>query len=163
MEYNYIDLELPSGTLWCDRNLGASESRSLGNYYAWKESYQKDNYTLQNYYLTNGSDTAQFVLSGGWRMPTYDDVQELIKFCQIIDKGEFYIFKRRKYGAELIIPKAGMIDGLFLDTSKEPLFWTSTPFDSDKAYYCVSRRILCDPVLPKYVGLNIRPVCSKQV
>ena len=33
--YNYVDLGLPSGTLWCNKNLGAEDETDLGNYYQW--------------------------------------------------------------------------------------------------------------------------------
>ena len=31
----YIDLGLPSGTLWADRNIGATEPEEYGDFYAW--------------------------------------------------------------------------------------------------------------------------------
>ena len=39
-EYNYqlIDLGLPSGTLWMDRNVGASSPEDAGLYFAWGET-----------------------------------------------------------------------------------------------------------------------------
>lgn len=33
----FVDLGLPSGTLWCNHNLGASHSYDTGKYYAWGE------------------------------------------------------------------------------------------------------------------------------
>jgi len=32
-----VDLGLPSGTLWCKYNLGASQPYEYGDYYAWGE------------------------------------------------------------------------------------------------------------------------------
>ncbi len=34
----FVDLDLPSGTLWANRNLGAAMSYEYGNYYAWGEA-----------------------------------------------------------------------------------------------------------------------------
>lgn len=36
--YNFIDLGLPSGTLWCDRNLGASSPEDAGLYFQWGDT-----------------------------------------------------------------------------------------------------------------------------
>lgn len=37
-EYNLIDLGLPSGTLWMDRNVGAEKPEDAGLYFAWGET-----------------------------------------------------------------------------------------------------------------------------
>ena len=37
-EYNFIDLGLPSGNLWCDRNLGASSPEDAGLYFQWGDT-----------------------------------------------------------------------------------------------------------------------------
>ena len=36
--HDYVDLGLPSGTLWATCNVGASKPEGYGNYYAWGES-----------------------------------------------------------------------------------------------------------------------------
>ena len=38
----YIDLGLPSGTLWADRNIGATEPEEYGDLYAWGETEPKE-------------------------------------------------------------------------------------------------------------------------
>ena len=45
----YIDLGLPSGTLWADRNIGATEPEEYGDLYAWGETVPKEEYTWYNY------------------------------------------------------------------------------------------------------------------
>ena len=37
LEYNVVDLGLPSGTLWADRNVGALSTEDEGTYFAWGE------------------------------------------------------------------------------------------------------------------------------
>lgn len=37
----YVDLGLPSGTLWADRNVGAAAPEAIGGYYAWGETEEK--------------------------------------------------------------------------------------------------------------------------
>ncbi len=52
---NMIDLGLPSGTLWADRNIGASKPEEYGHYFAWGEVEPKyGDYTWETYtYLDN--------------------------------------------------------------------------------------------------------------
>ena len=47
--YEYIDLGLPSGTLWARYNIGASLPEELGNYFAWGETKPKEQYVFENY------------------------------------------------------------------------------------------------------------------
>lgn len=48
-DVNFIDLDLPSGTLWADRNVGATSPEDYGNYYAWGETETKKKYNWSNY------------------------------------------------------------------------------------------------------------------
>ena len=43
-KYELVDLGLPSGTLWMDRNIGASSPKDAGLYFAWGETqgYEAD-------------------------------------------------------------------------------------------------------------------------
>lgn len=45
----YVDLGLPSGTLWAKYNVGATKSEEFGNYFAWGETSPKDTYKWGNY------------------------------------------------------------------------------------------------------------------
>lgn len=51
----YVDLCLPSGTLWATCNVGANAPEEYGNYFAWGETEPKDNYSWSNYQYCNGS------------------------------------------------------------------------------------------------------------
>lgn len=50
----YVDLGLPSGTLWADRNVGASSYEDYGDYFAWGETTMKLNYDWSTYKCANG-------------------------------------------------------------------------------------------------------------
>lgn len=102
----YVDLGLPSGTLWATCNVGAKSEEEYGDYFSWAETSPKDPadyiptktayyeketstevlYLKYNIGLTNNdgiptleaSDDAATVNWGeGWRMPTNDDFTEL--------------------------------------------------------------------------------------
>ena len=40
-EYEYVDLGLPSGTLWATCNVGANAPEEYGGYYAWGDAVQR--------------------------------------------------------------------------------------------------------------------------
>ncbi len=107
--HEYVDLGLPSGTLWATCNVGATKPEEFGNYYAWGEVEPKEYYGWSNYkygsayialtkYCTDSyygkdgftdskttldlSDDAAYVNWGGkWRMPTKAQQDELRSEC----------------------------------------------------------------------------------
>ena len=106
-EHEYVDLGLPSGTLWATCNVGASIPEEYGDYFAWGETEPKETYAWSNYrwcngtetsltkYCNNGSygtldnktelepeDDAAYVNWGSlWRMPTNQQQKELSENC----------------------------------------------------------------------------------
>ena len=52
-----VDLGLPSGTLWADRNVGADAPEAYGDLFAWGETEPKDNYDWSNYKWCNGTSS----------------------------------------------------------------------------------------------------------
>ena len=106
-EFEYVDLCLPSGTLWATRNIGANSPEEYGDYFAWGETSLKDYYDWSTYKYCNGSnstllkyctiadygyegftdhltvllpedDVATFFLGEDWQMPTDSEWEELI-------------------------------------------------------------------------------------
>ena len=49
----WVDLGLPSGLLWADRNVGAQSPEDYGNYYAWGETSPKGVYDWDTYAYGN--------------------------------------------------------------------------------------------------------------
>ncbi len=47
--HEYVDLGLPSGTLWATCNVGASKPTEYGDLFAWGETSTKDNYSFSTY------------------------------------------------------------------------------------------------------------------
>ncbi len=105
--YDYIDLALPSGTLWATCNVGATSPEAYGNYFAWGETNIKSTYDWNTYKYAKGSETsltkycnnsglgndyftdelttlesaddvATFNWGSDWRMPTLDEWNELM-------------------------------------------------------------------------------------
>lgn len=85
-----IDLGLPSGTLWGDRNLGAKKPSDYGNLYAWGEIKSKEDYSQYTYVeqlkpyhkiTTPQHDAATAELGEKWSMPTEEQFKELLLEC----------------------------------------------------------------------------------
>ena len=105
-DHGYVDLGLPSGTLWATCNVGADNPEDYGDYFAWGETTPKDIYNWSTYQYCMGSgntltkycndasygyngftddlttllpedDAATANWGSGWRMPTKEEWQEL--------------------------------------------------------------------------------------
>ena len=59
---DYVDLGLPSGTLWATRNVGAEKPEKYGDYFAWGEVEPKDYYHGSTY-KWNDSETGTMHMS----------------------------------------------------------------------------------------------------
>ena len=55
-EHEYVDLGLPSGTLWATCNVGASTPEEYGSYYAWGETAPKEEYNWSTYKHCDGAE-----------------------------------------------------------------------------------------------------------
>lgn len=51
----FVDLGLPSGTLWATYNVGAHIPEEYGDYFAWGETQPKENYDWSTYQYANGT------------------------------------------------------------------------------------------------------------
>lgn len=52
--HTYVDLGLPSGTLWAACNVGADSPEDYGSYFAWGETQPKTVYSWDTYKWCNG-------------------------------------------------------------------------------------------------------------
>lgn len=53
-EHEYVDLGLPSGTLWATCNVGANAPEEYGDYFSWGETQTKSTYNWGTYKYCNG-------------------------------------------------------------------------------------------------------------
>ena len=52
--HDYVDLGLPSGTMWAICNVGADNPEDYGDYFAWGETQPKTTYSESNYKYSHG-------------------------------------------------------------------------------------------------------------
>ena len=157
----WVDLGLPSGLLWADRNVGANSPEDYGNYYAWGEATPKNVYDWSTYaygnhydeltkycnkasYGLNGftdkltvlqasDDAATVNLGGGARTPTKYEWEELI------DHTTSTWITRNGVNGRLLTGSNG--ESLFLpaagyrpslyDAGEGGLYWSSTLYTDD--------------------------------
>lgn len=146
--YEYVDLGL--SVKWATCNVGANKPEDYGNYYAWGEVNTKDTYTEANS-LTYGMqmnditgnaqyDAATANWGGSWRMPTYDELNELRNNCTwtwTTQNGVKGYNVEGPNGNSIFLPAAGYRDGSSLYyAGSYGDYWSSMPYESysDGAY-----------------------------
>ena len=83
-----IDLGLPSGTLWADRNVGADSPEDYGDYFRFGETtpctQDSDSYIyddIEAVIAGTDKDAATTILGAHFRMPTIVQIKELLDYC----------------------------------------------------------------------------------
>lgn len=56
VDYEYVDMGLPTGNLWATCNLGATSPEQTGHLYAWGETKEKESYDWSHYAWSNGDN-----------------------------------------------------------------------------------------------------------
>ena len=158
-DYNLIDLGLPSGTLWMDRNVGASSPEDAGLYFAWGETtgytadevgktkqFSWDVYkfgnSLTKYNTTDGlttletTDDAVLQNVHKYSMPTKEQLQELIDgttstwTTQNGVNGR--LFTSKTNGNSIFVPAAGYgIYGSMHSVGSGGSLWSSSLNEDD--------------------------------
>ncbi len=180
---SWVDLGLPSGTLWAACNVGATRPEEYGNYFAWGETMPKSEYNEENYKWgiynnsaspdcgmtkynkTDGktvldpSDDAARANWGSqqWRMPTFEEMEELLNNCtrtQTTLNGVVGFRISGPNGNSIFMPKGE--------------YWSSSLWKHSEYTSSAAALFVFDPGYVgslnggRYLGCLIRPVCSPQ-
>lgn len=143
--HEYVDLGLPSGLKWASCNVGASSPEGYGGYYAWGETEEKSDYDADTYkwyirytgYVNIGSnisgtqyDVAHVKWGGSWRMPTLDEIKELVNNCTwkwTTYNGVNGQLVTGPNGNSIFLPAAGYRNGTYLlYRGSLGLYWSAT-------------------------------------
>jgi len=152
--HEYVDLGLPSGLKWASCNVGASSPEGYGGYYAWGETEEKSDYDVATYkwyirytgYVNIGSnisgtqyDVAHVKWGGSWRMPTRDEIIELVNNCTwkwTSYNGVNGQLVTGPNGNSIFLPAAGLHYGTGLnDRGSEGHYWSATLYESSGYAY----------------------------
>ena len=188
-----IDLGLPSGTKWCCCNVGASTPEGYGGYYAWGETSEKSYYEVSTYkyaviddnngyWYYNGHhyrctsigsdiagtsyDVARVRMGAPWRMPSHDQLMELMNNCShqwTQQNGVNGFLMTGPSGGQIFLPAAGCRGGDELRRAgSEGHYWSSWLY-SDYGYYALYLPFRSDRWWnwswgDRYYGLSVRAV-----
>ncbi len=162
--HEYVDLGLPSGLKWATCNVGASKPEDYGGYFAWGETEEKSDYTEYTYkywsdrngdgydgsseYQNIGSnisgtqyDVAHVKWGGSWRMPTLEEIKELVYNCTkewTTYNGVNGELVTGPNGNSIFLPAAGIRGGQdFGYRGSYCYYWSATLYEGyiDNAYF----------------------------
>lgn len=154
--HEYVDLGLPSGTLWATCNVGANSPEEYGGFYAWGETEEKSIYSDVTYSYSSGIDdngdgiydrnisiqnigdditgtdydVAHMKWGDSWQMPSKEQYMELSDNCSfewIVKDWVVGMLIVGKNGNSIFLPAAGSFaEGSFDGESFAGYYWTST-------------------------------------
>ena len=185
-EVNMVDLGLPSGTLWADRNVGADSPEDYGDYFAWGETTTKGTYNWSTYkwckgyystmtkYCTDSDygnvdnktvldledDVAYVNMGTEWRMPTYDELYELVNVCTWTYQDGFDGYKVvGPNGKSILLPSGGCRGGRSLDYfGTIGYYWSSSLYENEPHYAWSLRDNAVTKNYCRYQGYLVRAV-----
>lgn len=197
LTYDAVDLGLPSGLLWADRNIGAATEEDAGLYFQWgdivgytseqvgKDKQFSNNWsdyeygTIPDFTKYNSSDglttleasddAATQIMSSDWRMPTIEELTELIDdtdiYIILTDDSEVQathnssryfkfsiqdaikgvkFYRKDNHSKYIFIPASGdAYDSSVHLTGAEGFLWSSslsTAFDYDSSFLSFNAR-----------------------
>ena len=190
LKYEYVDLGLPSGLKWATCNIGANSPEEYGLYFAWGETtgYTADDVTSgvrafsEDVYnagpaasistnLTLEQDAAHVNLGDNWRMPTYDECQELIDNCDATWTENYNgtgvtgcIFTSKVNGNSVFFPAAGYCDDSSVNyVGSFGYYWSGSEYNSLAAgglYLGPANQYVNYSASYRYYGYTVRAVCE---
>lgn len=142
--HEWQDLGLPSHTLWARTNIGAESPEEYGDYFSWGEVEKKNVFSLDKYKynqdtegftkyvpksqksfgyknfsddkteLMPSDDAAHVIWGTGWRIPSYEQMKELVTCCtwvwdELDGKKGYKVYGPN--GQHIFIPAAGFRTG----------------------------------------------------
>ena len=196
--HEYVDLGL--SVKWAICNVGANKPEEVGGMYAWGETEPKTDYSFSTYkfcidgnrykyskyndtdgktVLDSEDDVAHVNWGGDWRMPTWNEMQELLNQCSwtyTTQNGvEGYRVTSKVPGFEdrsIFMPFNVYLDKSTLREGEYPAwgqYWSSTLILGDewpvvnKSEHAWGISLCCDATMGngtyRNEGRSIRPVC----
>ena len=174
--HEYVDLGL--SVKWATCNVGASSPEDYGDYFAWGETSTKDAYNEDNCMVLTDKDFDEYICGspafdaaranwgGTWRLPTEEEMEELVCNCTWI-WATLHDWEGYKVtgpnGRSIFLPAAGCrIKTKYWFSCESGCYWTSTPqgyfdcafflgFDSEQHIVDYEQR---------HCGLSVRAVAK---
>lgn len=185
---HFVDLGLPSGLLWAQANVGTGLEYKYGNYFAWGETEDKNDYSRDTYKWGNFDNLSKYNSLDGkttldpeddaatvnWgapcRMPSVSEFQELCDQCEWTWLKNYYgasgYLVTGPNGNTIFLPAAGYRSDEDIDREGSLVrYWSRSLLGRYPycAYYIWADN---DEILPagynnRDIGLPVRPVAEK--
>lgn len=145
--HEYVDLGL--SVKWATCNLGAYSPEEYGKYYAWGETTTTTDYSKSSCATWNRDisdiagnpqyDAARANWGGSWRLPTEDEMRELVEKCTWTwtTRGGYNGYKvTGPNGNSIFLPAAGFRaeSSLYVE-SKAGHYWCSIPYEGSDTQF----------------------------
>ena len=187
IEYEAVDLDLPSGNLWCDRNIGATKPTKTGGYFRRKgftldkisldsaaginwDSYVELLYSRLKNKTIKYNSVPEFILGAEWDIPSKKDIEELINNTdvsqiRVAKKGiAFKVSSLKNPNKFIIIPSTGFIKWKKVYDKEDAIFWSSTTitsYDANYSFYIHDKFNNSFSAADMYTSLPIRAIRRK--
>ena len=157
--HKFVDLCLPSGTLWAETNVGAETAADYGDFYAWGEIETQTDYSWNTYkyntssgsmtkynstdgktILDNEDDAAYMNWGSFCRMPIPAEFTELLNYCSwewttMSNSANIYVngckVTSNKNGNSIFLPASGChLNGSLDNQGSDGYYWSSSLYYS---------------------------------
>ena len=187
--YAYVDLGL--SVKWATCNVGATKPEEYGDYFAWGEVEPKEKYDWSTYKYCDAIDTlftkyckfakdgfvdnktildpeddaATFNWGSAWRMPTKEELQELVNNCTWIWTTQNGVDGYKVTGINensIFLPAAGNMNiHTLTNIGFYVCYWSNElSIMTSRAHSINTLYSTFDWFDSRYLGLSIRPVCE---
>lgn len=185
LNVNAVDLGLPSGTLWADRNIGADYPEQYGYYLSWGETEEKTSYTQNTYlYYTTADgykdlgidiagtdkDAAHMLWGDKWVTPDSIQAKELVDNCTwtwttLYGKTGYEV--KGKNGNSIFLPAAGIKMSKRIGFEETGGKYMCSDCDTNRPMGNYYLNFFDDEVgsvsyTMRWYGFSVRPVIKKQ-
>ena len=190
--HEFVDLGLPTGTLWATCNVGANSPEEYGDYFAWAETEAKSDYSWSTYRYSrdgvgtvgamtkyNETDGEQELLpeddaatanwGDRWQMPSTEQIAELFDsknttYTMTTQNGvSGLLVTSKKNGKEIFLPASGYYDGTTLkEAGTRGYYWSRFVHDSWSYNSYALDFQFVYGMRSRSYGQCVRPVCTPQ-
>ena len=184
--HEFVDLGLPSRTLWATCNVGATSPEQTGLYFAFGETkgftaeqvtsgvraFNSESYKASaiSADLTLEQDAAHVHMGGDWGMPTKKDWWELLDNCNAVWTKNYNrtgvagrVFKSKANGNTVFFPAAGYFyNSSVYGVGSRGYYWSASWIWSSYAWYLYlkynGQLLSCGG---RCDGYSVRGVCKR--
>ncbi len=189
-QHDYVDLGLPSGTLWADRNVGAKTETEYGDYFAWGEIETKEEYIWKTYKFGDENNIIKYTkhdnleeleleddvaytcwMKDDWNMPTVEQFRELKEYTthkwydNYNDSGISGTLFTGENGNTIFLPAGGLKHrNVVRYSNTDGQYWSKNLYIDrcDSAYgFEFNSKYTTNCTAYRCCGYSVRPVLNK--